>query len=55
MDQIDNDSSFFHHFFSSLLDHSETTLIIGGDFNLVLNLEIDRFSESKEVPDCRHS
>uniref|UniRef100_A0AAR2JRJ2 Reverse transcriptase domain-containing protein n=1 Tax=Pygocentrus nattereri TaxID=42514 RepID=A0AAR2JRJ2_PYGNA len=39
-----DDPSFFHTFFTSLADHSDTTLVIGGDFNLVLNAEIDRLS-----------
>uniref|UniRef100_A0A3B3IJ21 exodeoxyribonuclease III n=1 Tax=Oryzias latipes TaxID=8090 RepID=A0A3B3IJ21_ORYLA len=39
-----DDSSFFHRFFTSLSVHSDSTIIIGGDVNLVLDPELDRLS-----------
>uniref|UniRef100_A0AAR2K4Y7 exodeoxyribonuclease III n=1 Tax=Pygocentrus nattereri TaxID=42514 RepID=A0AAR2K4Y7_PYGNA len=39
-----DDPSFFHNIFTALSDHSDTKLIIGGDFNLVLHPNIDRLS-----------
>uniref|UniRef100_A0AAR2LBN1 exodeoxyribonuclease III n=1 Tax=Pygocentrus nattereri TaxID=42514 RepID=A0AAR2LBN1_PYGNA len=36
-----DDPSFFHNIFTALSDHSDTKLIIGGDFNLVLHPKID--------------
>ena len=33
-----------HHFFTSVSDHVDNTVIIGGDFNLVLNSGKDRLS-----------
>uniref|UniRef100_A0A3P9HST3 exodeoxyribonuclease III n=1 Tax=Oryzias latipes TaxID=8090 RepID=A0A3P9HST3_ORYLA len=39
-----DDSSFFHRFFTSLSAHSDSTIIIGGDVNLVLDPELDRLS-----------
>ena len=41
-----DDPSFFHSFFTALSAYSDTTLIVGGDFNLVLNPEIDRLSRA---------
>ena len=42
---VDN-PSFFHSFFTSLSDHSDNTLIIGGDFNMVSDSGVDRLSTS---------
>ena len=39
-----DDPSFFHTFFASLAAHSDTALLIGGDFNLVCNPDQDRLS-----------
>ena len=39
-----DDPSFFHSFFTSLSDHSDNTLIIGGDFNMVSDSGVDRLS-----------
>uniref|UniRef100_A0A672H1Y9 Endonuclease/exonuclease/phosphatase domain-containing protein n=1 Tax=Salarias fasciatus TaxID=181472 RepID=A0A672H1Y9_SALFA len=39
-----DDPAFFHSLFSSLDDHSGHTLIIGGDFNMVSDPQLDRLS-----------
>ncbi|XP_054631650.1 E3 ubiquitin-protein ligase znrf1 isoform X1 [Dunckerocampus dactyliophorus] len=39
-----DDPSFFHAFFSSLSAHLDTSMISGGDLNLVFNPEVDRSS-----------
>uniref|UniRef100_A0A3B3I0S9 exodeoxyribonuclease III n=1 Tax=Oryzias latipes TaxID=8090 RepID=A0A3B3I0S9_ORYLA len=39
-----DDSSFFHRFFTSLSVHSDSTIIIGGDVNLILDPELDRLN-----------
>lgn len=41
-----DDPSFFHAFFALLSAHSNTTLIIGGDFNLIYSPELDRSSST---------
>ena len=41
-----DDPSFFHSFFTSLSDHSDSTLLIGGDLNLVLDPTMDRLSNT---------
>ena len=41
-----DDPSFFHNFFSILSAHSDKTLIVGGDLNIVLNPQIDKVSKT---------
>lgn len=41
-----DDPSFFHNFFSTLSAYSDKTLIVGGDFNIALNPQIDRVSKT---------
>ena len=38
----DDDPAFFESFFSHLQDFHCDDIILGGDFNLVLNLEMDK-------------
>lgn len=47
-----DDPSFYHAFFLPLSAHVNTTLIVGGDFNLVLDSDIDRSNTSASQ---RHS
>ena len=42
-----DDPLFFNTFFSKLLHHSNTNIIIGGDFNIVLNNVLDKLNGPK--------
>lgn len=48
-----DDSSFFHTFFTSLSNLSDSPIIIGGDFNTVLNPSLDRSNNSNSTRNCQ--
>lgn len=44
--QILTNPSFFHNFFSTISNYSNSPIIIGGNFNTVINPSVDRSSTS---------